>query len=213
MMPGATQGAPSVAFFDFDGTLTKSDTLMPFLKYVVGSPTYYTKLALVSPVLAAYLAKILRNDIAKQLVLRHYLANQDIGVLQEKGDRFSHDIVPTMLRPEGMERLRRHQKLGHICVLVSASLDVYLNSWAHNENFEDVICTQLQLDSSKRNGKIIDKNCFGKEKSARIELWKKGKILGETFAYGDTLGDVPMLSSVDHGYMWNRKQGKFVPFT
>ncbi|WP_257292907.1 haloacid dehalogenase-like hydrolase, partial [Endozoicomonas sp. ONNA1] len=60
----AKEGAV-VAFFDFDGTLTTGDTLMPFLKYVLGRRKYYAKLFLVSPILVAYFAKVLRNDIAK----------------------------------------------------------------------------------------------------------------------------------------------------
>ncbi|WP_342630803.1 HAD-IB family hydrolase [Marinobacter alkaliphilus] len=185
---------------------------MPFLKYVVGAPTYYVKLALVSPILAAYFAKALRNDIAKKFVLRRYVANQDIHSLRAIGSRFSHYVIPQMLRPEGMERLRWHQEKGHICVLVSASLDVYLIPWAQKEHFDDVICTQLILYPDKNKSRIIDKNCFGAEKSARIQRWTAGRVIGKTFAYGDSQGDTHMLSSVDYGYLWSQKQRKFVPY-
>src|SRR5690606_38030685 len=157
--------ARPVAFFDFDGTLTTGDTLMPFLKFVVGTPTYYAKLALVSPVLAAYFAKLLRNDIAKQIVLKQYLAGYHIDDLFERGQRFSDEMIPTMLRPEGMERLRWHQEQGHECVLVSASMDVYLNAWARREGFSEVICTALEKDDSGYvSGRIQGENCHGEEK-------------------------------------------------
>src|SRR5690554_3954422 len=87
-----------IAYFDFDGTLTTSDTLMPFLKYVVGSPVYYLKLAIITPILFAYATKLLRNDIAKQLVLKQYLAGRHVDDLFEHGRRFSEDIIPHMLR-------------------------------------------------------------------------------------------------------------------
>lgn len=149
-----TPNARPVAFFDFDGTLTTGDTLMPFLKFVVGTPTYYAKLALVSPVLAAYFAKLLRNDIAKQIVLKQYLAGYHIDDLFERGQRFCDEVIPTMLRPEGMERLRWHQEQGHECVLVSASMDVYLNAWAKREGFSEVICTALGSVRKLRTGRI-----------------------------------------------------------
>ena len=66
--------ARPMAFFDFDGTLTQGDTLMPFLRFMVGSPAYYAKLTWLGPVLAAYYTGLLRNDIAKQIVLKRYLA-------------------------------------------------------------------------------------------------------------------------------------------
>ncbi|QTF93679.1 HAD-IB family hydrolase [Halomonas sp. BM-2019] len=197
-----------VAFFDFDGTLTTGDTLMPFLKFVVGTPTYYAKLALVSPVLAAYFAKLLRNDIAKQIVLKQYLAGYHIDDLFERGQRFSEEVIPTMLRPEGMERLRWHKEQGHECVLVSASMDVYLNDWAQREGFSEVICTALEKDASGHvSGSIQGENCYGKEKHRRVVQWQSGKYLTDTYAYGDTSGDVPMLTAVKSGYLW--KKDKF----
>lgn len=201
----------AVAFFDFDGTLTTGDTMMPFLKYVVGTPTYYAKLALVSPVLAAYFAKLLRNDIAKQIVLKQYLAGYHIDELFERGRRFGEEVIPTMLRPEGMQRLRWHQEQGHECVLVSASLDVYLNAWAKREGFAEVICTKLEKNTDGYvSGKIQGENCHGKEKARRVLNWRNGRCSIETFAYGDTRGDLPMLTSVDHGALWDNKREIFL---
>lgn len=197
--------ARPVAFFDFDGTLTTGDTLMPFLKFVVGTPTYYAKLALVSPVLAAYFAKLLRNDIAKQIVLKQYLAGYHIDDLSERGQRFSDEVIPTMLRPEGMERLRWHQEQGHECVLVSASMDVYLNAWAKSEGFSEVICTALEKDDNGYvSGSIQGENCHGEEKVRRIisSNFRKRK---PAFAYGDSKGDVPMLQHADHGFIFDKE--------
>lgn len=203
-----TPNARPVAFFDFDGTLTTGDTLMPFLKFVVGTPTYYAKLALVSPVLAAYFAKLLRNDIAKQILLKQYLAGYHIDDLFERGQRFSDEVIPTMLRPEGMERLRWHQEQGHECVLVSASMDVYLNAWAKREGFSEVICTALEKDANGHvSGSIQDKNCHGEEKLRRVVKWRSSRSHGETFAYGDTSGDIPLLTSVGKGFILKKSGG------
>lgn len=199
-----------VAFFDFDGTLTTGDTLMPFFKFVVGTPIYYAKLALVSPVLGAYRFKLLRNDIAKQIVLKHYLAGYHIDDLFELGQRFSEEVIPNMLRPEGMERLRWHQEQGHECVLVSASMDVYLNAWAKREQFSEVISTALEINKSGYiSGRILGVNCHGEEKLRRIMVWRNGRNPIETFAYGDTAGDIPMVTSVDNGYLWEKRKNNF----
>ena len=193
-----------IAFFDFDGTLTTGDTLMPFLKYVVGAPTYYAKLVLLSPVLAAYFAKLLRNDIAKQIVLKSYLAGYHIDELFELGQRFSEELIPTVLRPEGMELLRWHQEQGHECVLVSASLDIYLHAWAKSEHFSEVICTLLKVGSSGDvAGDIKGENCYGKEKVRRLIEVDLNIGLRSSYAYGDTKGDFPMLNLVNKGFLFN----------
>ncbi|SOC57447.1 HAD-superfamily subfamily IB hydrolase, TIGR01490 [Chromohalobacter canadensis] len=197
--------ARPVAFFDFDGTLTTGDTLMPFLKFVVGTPTYYAKLALLSPVLGAYYAKLLRNDIAKQVVLKQYLGGYHIDELFRFGERFSEEVIPTMLRPEGMERLRWHQAQGHECVLVSASMNVYLKSWAKRERFSGVICTALEVGKKGHvSGKIQGKNCHGDEKIKRIRSFMVGKPEIPTYAYGDTNSDFPMIRYVDFGYIFKK---------
>ncbi|WP_445001096.1 HAD-IB family hydrolase [Halomonas mongoliensis] len=203
--------ARPVAFFDFDGTLTTGDTLMPFLKYVVGTPTYYAKLALVSPVLAAYFAKLLRNDIAKQIVLKQYLGGYHIDDLFERGQRFSEEVIPTMLRPDGMERLRWHQEQGHECVLVSASMDAYLNAWAKREQLDGVICTRLEVDQAGRvTGRIDGKNCHGAEKVRRMKQEIGDIGHRTTYAYGDSKGDHPLLENVAFGQLLRGRT--FQPF-
>lgn len=213
MSQSSASDTQPVAFFDFDGTLTTGDTLMPFLKFVVGTPTYYAKLALVSPVLGAYYAKLLRNDIAKQIVLKQYLAGYHIDELFELGQRFSEEVIPTMLRSEGMECLRWHQAQGHECVLVSASMDIYLNAWAKQELFSMAICTALEKDVGGHvSGKIQGENCHGQEKLRRVLKWREGRSPVETFAYGDTVDDIPIVTSVDNGYIWNDSEKRFVSF-
>lgn len=190
-----------VAFFDFDGTLTTRDTLMPFLKFVVGKPKYYWNLFLLSPVLAGYLIKLVRNDIAKEKVLKRYLAGYPIAGLFALGERFSNEIVPAMLRPEGIQRLRWHQEQGHDCVLVSASFDIWLKSVGDNLKLLHVISSELNTKSNTVDGTIKGLNCYGKEKSNRIKIWLKteNRHPSFTYAYGDSSGDSEMLNIVDEG--------------
>lgn len=200
-----------VAFFDFDGTLTTGDTLMPFLKFVVGTPTYYAKLALLSPVLGAYYAKLLRNDIAKQIVLKQYLGGYHIDELFTLGERFSEEVIPTMLREEGMERLKWHQEQGHVCVLVSASMDVYLSSWANKNGVEFLISSRLSRGKNGVvEGRLEEKNCFGEEKASRVKGWLESRSPSVTYAYGDTKGDFHMLRLVVEPKIL--RSGKFVIF-
>ncbi len=197
---------PPVAFFDFDGTLTRGDTLMPFLRYLVGDTTYYRKLALLSPVLGAYLVRLLRNDIAKQVVLRRYLAGYGMDELREAGQNFGRQVIPGMLRPVAMERVEWHQRQGHVCVLVSASLDIYLVDWARDMGFEHVICTSLDCIDGIVTGSLAGSNCFGQEKVEQIRCYLTGLCPERTYAYGDSQGDHFMLDYVDLGF-WVRNNG------
>jgi len=49
----------NLALFDFDGTITRKDSMLEFLKYAVGQKNYYLGLFRLSPGLLAYnIAKI-----------------------------------------------------------------------------------------------------------------------------------------------------------
>lgn len=176
---------------------------MPFLKFLTGAPIYYTKLSLLSPILAGYFIKIVARDVAKQAVLREYLKGYDIDHLFSRGKQFSHVNVRGLLRPEGMDRLKWHQDQGHSCVLVSASLDIYLQEWAHVNGFEGVLCSSLEKNANSRvSGNLDGLNCYGEEKVRRVSLWLEEKPCYETYAYGDSVGDIPLLNQVDYGYLW-----------
>lgn len=196
-----------IAFFDFDGTLTTKDTLMPFLKFVVGKPVYYIKLFAISPVLIAYFLKLIRNDVAKQLVLKWYLSGYSIDELFDLGNRFSQKIIPGMLRTEGMERLRWHQQQGHECILVSASLDIYLESWVKMENINALLSSQLAVKKDCITGKLKGGNCFGEQKVQRILEWLNGRLPPFIYAYGNSKGDESMLMFANEGFLFKKKQG------
>ena len=192
---------PIVAAFDFDGTLTRRDTLFPFLLFVVGTPTFAYKLLLSLPVLTGYALGLIRNDIAKQHVLTRFLANMELAELQRKGEQFAEQKLPWLLRTEAMWRLHWHLQNGHRCVVVSASLELYLHPWAIKMGFSDALGSQLETRADGYvTGNLLGQNCFGPEKVRRLDA-----LLGERggytlYAYGDSRGDKELLSAADHAF-------------
>ncbi|MFX5393220.1 HAD-IB family phosphatase, partial [Acinetobacter baumannii] len=76
---------------------------------------------------------------------------------------------PATLRPEAVAKLRGHQKQGHVCVLVSATLALYLRPWARDMGFDEVLATELEVDARGRfTGLLATPNCYGPEKAARL---------------------------------------------
>ncbi len=195
-----------VAFFDFDGTLTHGDSLMPFLRAVRGSPYFVLDIISVSPYLAAYALRIMRNDVTKEALLRQALGGLSITTVRDLGEEFAKHSIPDTLRKDTLDRLREHQAQGHCCVLVSASLDVYLEPWAKTAGFDHCISSSLDVDDDGMiTGKLDGGNCHGVEKVRRIRLFlEKIGIPQLTYGYGDSRGDLPMLAFVDQGFCVKR---------
>lgn len=212
MAPSAVKPGMRLALFDFDGTLTTGDSLLPFLRQVVGPVRYAAGMALMSPVLAAYAIKLVRNDVAKQLLLGHLIGGLPHADLEASGQRFAAEGIERMLRPHMMARLTRHRDQGDLCVLVSASLDVYLKPWARARGFDEVLCSSLGVDAEGRvTGRLDGGNCFGPAKRERIDAWLGGRRPGHIVAYGDSRGDREMLALANEAYLLRRGEPQQLP--
>lgn len=108
------------------------------------------------------------------------------------------------MRADVAERLRWHQEQGHVVVLVSASLQPYLDVLGDLLEVDAVLCTRLQSIDGLYTGELLGKNCRGEEKVSRLHEWcVAANIPAESvkYAYGDSSGDHQMLFSVDNGVL------------
>ncbi|WP_290601693.1 HAD-IB family hydrolase [Janthinobacterium sp.] len=190
-------GLPPAALFDFDGTLSRRDSLLPFLRHACGTPRLAASLLRLSPVLLAYACGLLRNDVAKRRLLAHCLDGIDAGALARLADAYAGAPLDALLRPQGMARLRWHQAQGHACVLVSASPALYLQPWARRHGFRACIASPL-----------AGANCHGQEKVRRIARWLARSPHPIAYAYGDSRADLPMLALARHAFLW--RGGRFI---
>lgn len=196
-----TQKKPVVAVFDFDGTLTTRDTLFPFLLHVVGLTRFVSRLVRSVPALIGYATRTLPNDVAKQRLLINYLSGMGNQELEMLGKSFANDVLPTMLRKRAMDRMQWHQKQGHSCVVISASLDVYLTPWAAQFGIDKVLCTSLETGNDGIvTGRLATKNCYGVEKCRRLEEWLGTRSDFCIYAYGDSRGDRELLAMADYSF-------------
>ncbi|MDP3605615.1 MAG: HAD family hydrolase [Polaromonas sp.] len=211
--PAAVDVAPvEVAAFDFDGTLTRRDTLLPYLWRGLGWPRFLLALLLSSPWLAAFALRLMSNHRAKARLLKVALGGRsDEEIAQWTAAFVQHDL-PAQWQPDMLARLRRHQQLGHCCVIVSASPGIYLHEAGRVLGVDGVLCTELVTRAGALTGGMATPNCHGQEKVRRLQDWLAVRGLPQAVvlhAYGDSSGDVPLLNLADYahyqGQPWVRK--------
>src|SRR3954471_16305453 len=115
----------AVAAFDFDGTLARGDSLLPFLAHVAGRGRLGRALAVQWPRIAAAMAGLGDRDAAKVALVGRLLTGMPAHEVASAGQVFATRLEGR-LRPEMVERLQWHQGEGHQTVIVSASPSVYL---------------------------------------------------------------------------------------
>jgi phosphatidylglycerophosphatase C len=189
--------APVVAAFDFDGTLSTRDNLVPFLCRVAGTAT-------VSQALAGSGARLVRRgrsgwnrNALKVEVVRRVLTGFDAERFDELGRAFAFEILRRHLRRDTVERVDWHRTQGHRLVVVTASFGVYVRPVAERLRFDAVLATELEVGADGTlTGRLLGANVRGPEKARRLEAWL-GDEPAYLWAYGDSAGDRELWARAD----------------
>lgn len=181
-----------IAFFDFDGTITSKDTLAEILKYIKGKFSYYFGICILSPIIVAYKAGILSNHRAKEILLIYFLRGMSIAVFNDYCYRFTEEKLPDLLKKSALHEIRKHLQRKTPVVVVSASPENWIFPWCSKYQIE-CIATKLEVKNNKLTGKIVGRNCSGKEKVRHIQEQYNLSEYKKIYAYGDSPEDLYML--------------------
>lgn len=188
-----------VAAFDVDGTLTTRDCVGPFLRRV-GGVRGLLHAALRDPRRLFGAAVRADRDLMKELLVGGVFSGRTVADVDRAGHIHSEHIERNWLRPDSVARLRRHQRLGHQVVLVSASLGPYLRPLGERLEVDAVLCTDVAATDGVYLDRLDGGNCRAGEKERRLRGWlaRHGHGDIELWVYGDSRGDDEMLAMADH---------------
>lgn len=189
--------------FDFDGTLTTSDTLLEFIKYAKGRSRFLMVFLMYSPLLVLMKLHLYPNWKAKQQIFAHLFA----GMRIEKFDALCRGFAEEsqhLLRPKGITLMHEALVAGAQVFIVSASIDNWVRPFFDIRNLKgvQVLGTQIEVEDGKLTGNFKSNNCYGKEKVHRIAEALKSfeRSEYEIEAFGDSRGDKEMLAFADKGH-------------
>lgn len=191
---------PVVAAFDFDVTITTKDTFVPFLYWAFGKAKVYKAFIKLLPEAVKVGLKISNRDNFKEKIVAALFTNQPVKHLKIIGAGYASSFTP-LIRPKAQERIKWHKEQGHKLVMVSASLNLYLEKAAKDLGFDELLCTTLEEKDELFSGKLQGANCRCQEKVNRLQTLLGDLSQYELYAYGDSVGDEQLLKVADHaGY-------------
>ena len=188
-----------LALFDFDGTITKNDSLIKFIRFVAGDAKTLWGMMLLSPILTAYKLKIIPNYKAKQMMFSYFFKGIAEHQFQKIAEEYSLKHINTILRPKAMEKITWHKELGHKVIVVSASIECWIRPWCE-QNGLDLIATRVEIKDGLMTGKFLTKNCYGIEKVNRVKEAYNLDNYDRIYAYGDSRGDKELLGLSDKSF-------------
>ena len=194
----------NLALFDFDGTVTTTDTFTPFVKVAIPKTRLRWGTLILLPVILGYKAGFISSSLIRRLIVRVGFKGFSVSKLNELGQQHNHKFLSKTLRIEAMERISWHKKQGDRIVVVSASLDAYLKPWCDELGVE-LICSELESKNDILTGRYLYGDCTGKNKASRVNNKLNISDYSIVYAYGDTEEDNELLALADEKYFcWNK---------
>lgn len=190
-----------IAAFDFDHTMTDRDSLLPFLYQIKGWADATVQLTLLGPAFLSYVSGSLSRQSIKEKILERFIRGKSHRDLEASAAAYAAGLLNHYVKPEPLHRLAWHQAQGHACVLISASLELYLKSWAAQHGFDTVLASRLELNETRKaTGRLEGLNCWGAEKVRRLTEFAGPKHTYQLYAYGDSRGDRELLELADYPF-------------
>ncbi len=188
------------AFFDLDKTVIARSSVLAF-----SAPFRREGLLDTSTALKAAFGQLLyilqgadRNKVDRlkevmSRISRGWDREKVLSILRQE----LPDIVDPLIYEEALELMEEHRRAGRELYIVSASPEELVRLLADYIGVPHVIATRPEVVDGKYTGRISF-YCFGEAKAEAIreEAVRVGIDLSRSFAYSDSITDLPMLEAV-----------------
>jgi HAD superfamily hydrolase (TIGR01490 family) len=201
----------SAAFFDLDKTVIAKSSALAF-----GRPFYRDGLINRRDMIkGAYSKLLLRmggSDEQGMARTRDYLAELCRGWQVEQVQQIVRETLDELINPyvyaEAAALIREHRSAGRDVVLVSGSGEEMVRPIGEALGITDVIASRMVVRDGRYTGEI-DFYAAGENKVVELQKLaaERGYDLTDSFAYSDSVTDVPLLSAVGHPTAVNPDRG------
>lgn len=204
-MSRETAAAPvrRLAVFDLDGTVTRRDTFVPYLRgWLRRHPQRRGWLRALRPVLRFIFAGRDRGRL-KSGLLRAYVSGADRVEVDAWSDQFVAGLGDAEFCPGALQAIARHRAAGDRLVLLSASVDLYVPRIGQRLGFHETICTGVAWRGDRLDGALTTANRRGEEKRRCIEELRSRHPGCRIAAYANSASDVAHLAAVEEPLLVN----------
>lgn len=192
----------TIYLFDFDGTLTRRDSLVSILLRAGSRWKLAMSLFKLSPMMVAAKLGLISSGKAKERLLASYFKGMKVEQFAALCQQFA-DQEQEIWRPRAIEYLKQRQQNGDRCIVVTASIDTWVRPFLDKLFPEiELIATRMEAIDGCLTGRFQTKNCRGAEKVSRLEqiIRPEQRHLYHLIAFGDSHGDTAMLAYSDEGH-------------
>lgn len=191
------------AFFDLDKTVIARSSGLAF-----GRDLYreglISKRVLMRGIAAQFVYLLVGADENKMEQMREKVLALTKGWEKAKVESIVADVMGEVITPiiyrEALDLIEKHKSEGTKVLIVSSSPEEIVKPLGDLLEVDGVIASRAQIDEKGRYTGELDFYCYGPNKVTAIkELAERDGIdLAKSYAYSDSITDLPMLEAVGH---------------
>lgn len=199
MHEAGPENAQVLSVFDFDGTLTRRDSFVPFLLFAFGKREFVSRMIRMFPSGIRFLTKGLTRDELKAALIASFLTGVREDWVQEQALKFREAFWTRLMRPSGLKSVASEVASGARVTICSASPSLVIQPFAERLGIA-LIGTELEVMDGLLTGNISGSNCRCEAKVHRLEASYGDLSLYRLRAWGDSRGDHELLAAAQDAH-------------
>jgi HAD superfamily hydrolase (TIGR01490 family) len=198
---------PTAAFFDLDKTIIAKSSTLAFSKpFQAGG--LISRRAVLRSAYAQFVYLVGGADHDQMEKMRAFMsqlcAGWDVATVREIVADTLHNVVDPLVYDEAVSLIEEHRLAGRDIVIVSTSGTEVVGPIGEMLGADRVVATRMEIADGRYTGDIAY-YAYAEEKARAVEelAAELGYDLGASYAYSDSVTDVPMLEAVGHPHAVN----------
>ncbi len=210
-LPSSSQSSPDStvgAFFDVDNTLIPGQSIeIRFVRYLWKNG-FLSKRVLIDSGLYL-LFNLLEFSLRPLRERKIYLTDKRPEGIEPLAKWFVRSEICPRLSLKGTTALAQHLHAGHQVALVSGTPEFLIKPLAHFLDVPNVFAAKLETNEDGYTGRVHSPYPYGEGKRRLLQTFSEthGVDLAQSYAYGDSPGDIQALESVGHPLVVNPIRG------
>lgn len=193
----------AAAFYDLEGTLV-STNLVHALYFISKNQqgiwqSISKTAATVLSIPAFFAADQYSRRVFNDLLFKRYKGESE-DRLRYLSQELFEDVLKPNIFPGSMELLQKSRSFGLRQVIVTGALDIMVKPLMGYMEIDDFVANRLEFVNGRATGRLLPPVLASATKASWIRTYaeREGINLNESYAYTDSMSDLPMLSVVGH---------------
>jgi HAD superfamily hydrolase (TIGR01490 family) len=191
------------AFFDVDGTIVKANIASYYIYFATRDRSPLARALWFAGSLPKALYYPLLDRLGRgrfnQVFYRNY-RGMDAGRLRALSQENFETVIRPRICPGALARIEKHRAAGEVPVLVTGSLDFIVAPLAEFLEVGETLTAALEQRNGQFTGELTTPPIGEEEKARVVRVFaaERGIDLERSYAYGDSIADLPMLRITGH---------------